>query len=243
LAWEREKLVILVEAAPNWSTKYEKYEICTGGVSEDGKWRRLYPFPEDIVVRQEIHRWDVIEVESTKATDDPRQESRKIKLDSIRKVDRIEDKEERRKLIDRIVEPSLDIPIQEKRTMTLVRPVIEAFGIKKEAGEIVQITLNGKPFKRSPYGDVGLYYRWRCRKRCIYCKDRPHLMRCFDWGTNLLYTKYDNEKEARIKLKNKCYYEMKYDNDTWFALGTHSRRPYKRWMIVGLLWMKKESVT
>jgi hypothetical protein len=43
------------------------------------------------------------------------------------------------------------------------------------------------------------------------------------------------------KVKQKCHYEMKYDNDTWFALGTHSRRPWKKWMIVGLIWMKKQS--
>jgi len=33
---------------------------------------------------------------------------------------------------------------------------------------------------------------------------------------------------------------MKYDNDTWFVLGTTRRRPWKKWMIVGLLWMKKK---
>jgi hypothetical protein len=36
-----------------------------------------------------------------------------------------------------------------------------------------------------------------------------------------------------------CYYRMKYDYDTWFAWGTHRKRPWKRWMIVGLLWIKK----
>jgi len=34
---------------------------------------------------------------------------------------------------------------------------------------------------------------------------------------------------------------MKYDYDSWFALGTHSRRPWSKWMVVGLLWMKKKN--
>lgn len=33
---------------------------------------------------------------------------------------------------------------------------------------------------------------------------------------------------------------MKYDNDTWFVLGTTRQRPWRRWMVVGLLWMKKK---
>lgn len=240
LSWEKESVLVLVKAAPNWSKKYREYQICTAGISQEHGWRRLYPFPEEVMLQKDIRLWDIIEVETKPSTDDPRPESRKIRAESIKKIYRIEDKEERRKFLERISEPSLEIPLKEKRTMTLIRPKIEAFKIKREIAEIVQITLNGKVFKRNPYGDVGLYYKWCCPRYCQICKKRPHNMRCFDWGVNILYRRYKDEKEAKIKTTKKCFYGMKYDNDTWFALGTHSQRPWKKWMIVGLLWMKKK---
>jgi len=241
LSWEKESVLVLVKAAPNWSMKYSTYEICTAGICRDHSWRRLYPFPEDVMVEKDIRIWDMIEVETQPTTDDPRSESRKIRAESVRKISRIENRKERREYLKKISEPSLEIPYKEKRTMALIQPRIEDFKIKKERGDaVVQVTLNGKVFKRNPYGDVGLYYKWRCPKPCLYCRDRPHKMRCFDWGTNILYSKYEDEKEAKAKTTKMCLYGMKYDYDSWFALGTHSRRPWSKWMVVGLLWMKKE---
>jgi len=243
MSWEKESILILVKAAPNWSKKNRRYNICTAGISESGDWRRLYPFPERNMIGKDVHVWDIIEVETKKPTDDPRPESRKIKPESIVKVDRLEDRNERRKLLGKTEETSLEIPLSEKRTLTVIRPRIDDFKVVKRTPEPVQYTLEGKRFKVHPYGDVGLYYKWSCPKPCRYCKGKYHNMDCFDWGANLLYTKYSDEKTAKAKVKHKCLYEMKYENDTWFALGTHSRRPWKKWMIIGLLWMKKKKPT
>lgn len=241
MSWEKESILILVKAAPNWSTKYKQYEVCTAGISQDSGWRRLYPFPEEVMLKKGIRVWDLIEVETTVPSDDPRSESRKIRAESIKKIDYIDDREERRNFLSKIVECTLDIALKEKRSMVIVKPRIEAFHIKKRPkSEIVQLTLNGKAFRRNPYGDVGLYYSWRCPKPCEFCRKTPHHMECFDWGANVLYKRYRDEKEARVKTKHMCYYRMKYDFDTWFALGTHRQRPWRRWMIVGLLWMKKQ---
>jgi len=241
LSWEKEQVLVLVKAAPNWSTKYKEYEICVAGVSEDKSWRRLYPFPEDVMLEKNVRIWDLIAVETAKPSDDPRPESRKIRAESIQRIGYVDDRKERRNFLEEITEPSLDIPMKERRTMALVRPRIEAFSIRKKTAEIVQLTLNGQTFRRNPYGDIGLYYKWKCPKTCQFCKETPHHMECFDWGTNVLYRRYPDEKEAKTKTKDMCYYRMKYEFDTWFALGTHSRRPWRRWMVVGLLWMKKEA--
>jgi hypothetical protein len=66
-------------------------------------------------------------------------------------------------------------------------------------------------------------------------------MQCFDWGANVLYRKYSDPDKAREKTTDMCYNRMKNEFDTWFVLGTHSKRPWKKWMIVGLLWMKKQN--
>jgi len=241
LSWIKESIIVLVKAAPNWSKKHKTYEICTAGISETDGWRRLYPFPEMNMVKKGVKVWDIIQIETTTPSDDVRPESRKIKPESIVVIDHIENRKERRKILDKLSEPSLENALNEKRTLALIKPNIEGFDIKKRPPEAKQVTLEGNVFRLRPYGDIGLYYQWSCPKPCRYCRGKFHNMACFDWGANYLYKKYPNEKEAMAKVRQKCYYEMKYDNDTWFALGTHSRRPWKKWMIVGLLWMKKQS--
>lgn len=119
MSWQKESIIVLVKAAPNWSTKYKTYEICTAGISESEGWRRLYPFPEMTMIREEVRLWDIIEVETKKPTDDPRSESRKIRNGSVRVIDRISNRKEKRKIINSLVEPSLEIALNEKRSLTL----------------------------------------------------------------------------------------------------------------------------
>jgi len=244
LSWEKESILVLVKAAPNWSNKYKKFEICTAGVSETEGWRRLYPFPESVMLEKEIRIWDIIQAETRKPTDDPRIESRKIKNGSVEVVGRVESRKEKRKIIKELSEPALEDALNEKRSLALIEPRIEGFRIERAEREPLQFTLNGKPFRKHPYGDVKLYYNWECPKACRYCKGSPHTARCFDWGANWLFRKlmrkYKDEKKVRNLVRNKLHFEMKYDNDTWFVLGTTRQRPWKRWMIVGLLWMKRK---
>ncbi|MCP8311115.1 MAG: hypothetical protein L6N94_06425 [Candidatus Methylarchaceae archaeon HK01M] len=124
MPYDKEQVLVLVKAAPNWSSTFKEYQICTAGISEDGSWRRLYPFPEEVMLKKDIRVWDLIEVETTKPIRDPRPESREIRAESICKVGRIEDRKERRNNLEKIMEISLDIPMSEKRSMMLVKPEI-----------------------------------------------------------------------------------------------------------------------
>lgn len=240
MASSREKILLLVKAAPNWSKKYKTYEVCTAGVTEEGEWRRLYPFSESVMREKNIRVWDWIEVDTEPPTNDNRSESRKIDESSIEIVGRINKRKNRRDLLNTISEPTLQVPLNEKRSLTVLKPEIVRFNIEERPPEPVQLTLEGTPFIKNPYGGAGLYYRWRCQEPCEFCDDRTHRMECFDWGANVLYTRYKDKAVAREKVTDMCYHRMKEEFDTWFALGTHSRYPFRRWMIVGLLWMKKE---
>lgn len=198
----------------------------------------------DSVRKHNIRVWDMISVETTKARGDPRAESRKIKIDSLQNMGcTIKGREQRRKYLQALTESSLDAPMKEKRTMALIKPVIFGFDIEKREEMVDQATLYGGVFKRRPYEDIGLYYRFKCsEKGCSICQKvrKLHRMECFDWGANVLYRRYDDEATAREKVRDMCFTRMKFDFDTWFALGTHSRYPFLRWMVVGLLWMKKQ---
>lgn len=236
-----------MKAAPNWSTKYQKYEICTAGISQkDGTWRRLFPFAENLMLKQDIKLWDIIEVKAKKPTDDPRLESRKIDAEYIKTIGRIESKKEKRKIINCHMEGSLDTALKQKRTLALIQPLIDDFKIDKGEREPLQFTMEGVAFRKNPYGDIRLVYKWRCHDRCKFCRGKFHTTRCFDWGANLLYRKLltqNEEQIARLKTRNKLQYEMKYDNDTYFMMGTSRLRPWKKWMIIGLLWMKKQETS
>jgi len=240
MSWQKESILVLVEAAPNWSQKYRSYLVCTAGVSQTNSWRRLYPMPLDYVLGR-IHRWDLIEVETAKPDRDPRVESRKIKPSSIVNHGKaLKDREEQRAFLNNLSEESLDEPISDKRSVTLIKPKIIDFRIVERKSGSLQLTLNGKVFKKQPYGNVQLIYKWRCQKPCQVCSKRPHIMECFDWGANILWKRYERNKEEAIeKVTEMCYWNMKEKFDVWFALGTHSRRPFSKWMIIGILWMKK----
>lgn len=131
MSWEKESILVLVKAAPNWSNKYKKYEICTAGVSETNGWRRLYPFPEALMLEEDVHLWDIIEVETTKPPDDPRSESRKIRNGSVKVVGRIESRKEKRKIVEDLTEPSLELAMKDKRSLTLTKPKIDDFKIMR----------------------------------------------------------------------------------------------------------------
>lgn len=244
MSWEKESILVLVKATPNWSTKYRRYVICTAGMSEDGGWRRLFPMSWNAIRKNNIKVWDLIQVETASPTGDPRPESRKIRNESVKNMGcLIRDREERRNYLCKITDAFLEDPMKQKRTMALIKPLILGFDIEKREEAIDQATLYGGIFKKRPYADVGLYYRFKCSETgCDVCQQvgKFHRMECFDWGANVLYRRYDDEKEAMEKTRDMCFTRMKFDFDTWFALGTHSRYPFLSWMVVGLLWMKKK---
>jgi hypothetical protein len=241
MSWQKESILVLVEAAPNWSDKYGSYLVCTGGITESYQWRRLYPMPLDSIARR-IHRWDIIEVATTEPERDPRSESRKIDPNSIViSGSYSRDREDRRALLNRLSERSLDSAIMERRSIILIRPGIVDFSVVEREDKPLQLTLNGEVFKEQPYRDASLYYQWKCPAPCSVCSKHPHNMECFDWGAGVLWNRYKaDRKVAEEKVTEMCYYNMKERFDAWFALGTHSRRPFSKWMVVGLLWMKKD---
>jgi hypothetical protein len=93
-----------------------------------------------------------------------------------------------------------------------------------------------------PYGGILLDYQFKCGdKGCEMCSQvhKFHNMQCFDFGANELYRRYADEEIAKEKVREGLYVRMKTNCECWFAMGTHSQYPFLKWMVVGLLWMKK----
>ncbi len=240
MGWIEEKITVLVKACPTWSQKLGKYTICTGGINDKDEWRRLYPMPQPVVMEKGISLWNVIKVEVSEETGDPRTETRLIKPESI--VDlgaELKTREQKRAFLAKHTDPSLAIPKSQGRTCSIIKPVLIDFEVIKRKPLFSQATLYGGIFKKNPYEDIGLYYTFQCQEPCKVCERKPHRMECFDWGANWLFRKYDNEAVAAEKVKEMGFVRMKTINDMWFVMGTHRRYPFLNWLLVGVLWMKR----
>src|SRR5688500_3637293 len=81
--FEKRRACILVKAYPQPSKQYEE-TVCVAAVTEDHKLLRLYPIRfRHLEPAQRFRRFDWIEAGLTRATDDPRPESFRIKEESL----------------------------------------------------------------------------------------------------------------------------------------------------------------
>lgn len=78
-----ERILITVRTYPTLSSKYQE-TVCTGGISDTGQWRRLYPVQWRLLPEhQQYKKHDIIKVKVGEYSADGRVESRKIDASSI----------------------------------------------------------------------------------------------------------------------------------------------------------------
>lgn len=77
------KVFILVKTYPALSKTYDEV-VCTAGLTEDGKWIRIYPIPFRLIdYDKRYHKYQWVEVNVSKSTKDFRPESFKVDYDYI----------------------------------------------------------------------------------------------------------------------------------------------------------------
>lgn len=233
----------MVKATPNWSEHLKRYIICTAGINENGEWRRLYPMEWSTIREKDIKVWDRITVRTTKPERDPRPESRKIDNKSVVNCGcTIKEREKRREFLNNHMDVFLPDATKTRRTLSIIKPILFGFSVEKEDEQSDQVTLSGDTFKVHPYGGILLNYHFKCgEKGCEVCSQvhKFHNMQCFDFGANELYKRYNDETTAKEKVREGLYTRMKTNCECWFAMGTHRQYPFLKWMVVGLLWMKR----
>jgi hypothetical protein len=87
--WTHQRVIIWGKTYPELSSKY--YEtVCTGGTLEDGRFVRLYPIPLRYLSDDKVFsKYQWVRLRMKKATDDPRPESFKVDIESIKAEDSI----------------------------------------------------------------------------------------------------------------------------------------------------------
>lgn len=127
---EKVKIILLCKAKEVFSRKYGPTH-CLAGLDEDWNWRRLYPLSAKMGL--EIEKWDVVEAAVKKFfAEKNRPESIKIWPSDVETVDRIEDMEERKRIIKRVMETGefIHTDVWKGKTLGLIKPKRPKFYIE-----------------------------------------------------------------------------------------------------------------
>ena len=243
---------MLVKTYPVPSASYSEL-VCVAGITEEGKWRRLYPIPfRDLPSYQQFKKYSWVDVEVIKPDNDQRLESRRPNIDSIELSDYVDPSYEwrnRRRWVE-----ALDVltvnQLQEKyevnhTSLGVVVPTkvhdIKIEGIDSEwseedLGKLNQMSLIGQfthELKKIPK----FSYVFECGD-----DNKTHRAMITDWEMGMRYinTLKSNPDPSTAAEKVKSFYlklmdRSKYDT-RWFMGTVH---PYNTWIVVGLFYPPK----
>jgi hypothetical protein len=253
--YERRKVLITVKTYPLPSKSYQEL-VCTAGVLEDGSFIRLYPIDYRYMPYwQWYKKYQWIEVEVMKNLHDPRKESYKPKLETIRPCgEPINPKNkwaERRKYVlaqgTNTIEQLRQKQETDKTSLGIVRPKeVKDFIIEpvekdwkpQHQAILEQQRLFGpdqKPLEKIPF-----------KFSYVFSCDDPactgHTMMIEDWEAGQLYRKMRDESRdpdlAAQKVRQRFFEQMCAPGvDTHFFVGTVLQ--HASWIVLGVFWPKK----
>jgi hypothetical protein len=258
VTWEKKKVLVTVKTYPEHSQKH-KTVVCTSGITEDGEWIRLYPIKIDTYTgRSKVRKYDWIEVECQKATDEylKRKESYKVREGSVKILDNSLSSgknktpwAERSRLLLPHVAPSLEYLKEQYQTdrtsLGLIKPkeVLDFF-----TREPLTLPQEPREFQKSLFEDKifpiidSIPHIFAYKFNCAGCNDgKSHNIMCEDWE---LFELYRNLGQNTTDVKNlwekirQKYYDWMLKRDLYFYMGMYSLQP--TWLIIGLYYPPKE---
>lgn len=253
--YEKKKVLIVVKTYPLPSESYQEL-VCTAGVLEDGSFIRLYPV--DYRYRpdwQWYKKYQWIEVEVTKHDKDPRKESYRPKVESIKILSKpLATKNcwaERKKYVlaqgTKTMEELWELK-EKDVSLGIVKPkTVQKFLIEANDEDwkpqwktvFTQQRLFGpdqKPLEKIPFKFSYTFF-------CDNSNCNGHTMMIEDWEIGQLYRnlrgRSKNLEAIKEKIKQRYFDQMcAADVDTHFFVGTVLK--YGTWVILGVFWPKKE---
>lgn len=230
---------------------------CTGGITVEGRWVRLFPVPYrflDDDKRFRKYQW--IDVQVTKAND-YRPESHRLDQDSIRIVSNPLPTENywqaRKEIITPLQSPSL-CAIQAERnrnafpTLGFFKPKeITKLVIEPDRGQwtaLERARLSQKPLiGRAPRQELEkLPFRFKYAFVCDDSACRGHELTCVDWEVGQSYRKWSRKySDWEAKFRERYERDMIERCDTHFFVGNQHQAP-TAWIIVGLFYPPKQSM-
>ncbi|NPU66237.1 hypothetical protein HL667_14630 [Bradyrhizobium sp. 83012] len=254
-AWERKRVLIAVRTYPVPATKSIEAS-CTAGITEDGKWIRLFPVPFRLMAADNrFSKWQWITTDLIKAAD-ARPESYKLNSDTIVAEGILGTDggwRARKGLMRTLMRPSMccirrEQDAQGYPTLGIFRPsrikrlVLEKAEPKWSDAELA-ILKQDDLFQKAPSQTLEkIPFKFMYDFDCSDPECRGHSMSCTDWEMAEAYRrwrgKYGNEWEPKFRARFER--EMIHKNDTHFIVGTVHKHP-KNWIIVGLFYPPKQA--
>ena len=253
--YETKKILITVKTYPLPSKKTVEAS-CTAGITEDGKWIRLFPLPfRYLEYEKRFRKYQWIEANVAKATD-PRPESYRIDLDSIKLVGEPLSTSNnwiiRKDIVLPLAAPSLCY-LEKTRddtgvTLGVFKPrIIRELAIEPEETPYwtqqemavlnQQSMFDKKDVKTLEKIPVKFYYKFFCNEPG--CKG--HKLSATDWEMGEAYRKWKRQyaSQCEERFRQRFEYEVIYSFDTYFYVGTIRAHP-DVWIIIGLFYPHKE---
>ncbi len=247
-------------AAPEWSNRKRNLIVCTGGVTPNLEWRRLYPIiVEDL---ENLHNFSWVDVKVTnEGVGDPRPESRKVVRGygkAVTEVGRETDHRIRKWYVEKLARDCSEAMKVKHETLGIVKPEVISFDItefeskKNPLNDEAQTTLSTwgtffdsrqaqEDYKRVYASkEFELKFKFKCGSKCQ--SEHGHNMKVLDLEAFMLYRhvseRYPDLPTIFQKMKDKLN-DVFMRNDVYFALGTHRLYPFHSFMIGALISIKK----
>ncbi len=249
--WVRKRVLITVRTYPVPAQKNIEVS-CSAGVTAEGEWMRLFPVPYrwmDYDRRFAKYQW--IEVDVIKAAQDPRPESYKLNVDSIRTgevLSTVNSWRARKTIVGPLIKESMcqlrrERDANDSPTLGLFKPYeIKRLIIEPDASEWSPQQLANLDqtmlFHSGPSEKLEkIPFRFKYEFRCNDPNCNGHSMSCTDWEMAQSYRSWRDQYQEEWETAFRQTYEDKMINryDTYFYVGTIHQHP-KEWIIVGLFY-------
>jgi hypothetical protein len=253
--WIRKKVLITARTYPVPSRKSIEVS-CTAGITDDGKWIRLFPVPYRFLDKDKrFTKYQYIDADVAKAESDTRPESYKINIESIEILSEFIPStnkwSERKAKVFPLKSDSL-CSLQSERDLngyptlgffkprTISRFKIEPCKSKWTDSELT--SLRQYPmFGNMPRTELQkLPYNFSYGFQCDNPNCKGHELECTDWEMGASYWSWRRKYGSNWEIKFRDRYEtdMILRNDTYFFVGTIHNHP-DAWIIIGLFYPLK----
>lgn len=250
--WSKSRILITVRTYPTPARKGVEVS-CTAGVTQDGKWVRLYPIPyRSLDEDKRFTKYQWLDVDVTKARNDARPESCTPNLDSIRVGETVPTTDGwrlRKAILAPLIKPSL-CAIQREReangfpTLGLFKPRIDSFVIRAAESanwndeQLSKLNQTLSLFHAAPATQLEkIPFDFRYEFHCEDSSCPGHSAICTDWEMAQSYRKWRGEYGDKWQeaFREKYERQMKEACDTHFFVGNLHQFP-SAFIVVGLFY-------
>lgn len=256
VSYHKKRVLVTVKTYPLPSKKAIEVS-CTAGITDDNEWIRLFPLPfRHLEYSKRFKKYQWIEANIVKAASDPRPESYRVDLDSLKPIGSPlptkNNWQVRKERILPLAATSL-CHLQSTRESTgvtlgifkprcinelIIEPEENPYWTPSEIETLSQQHMFEK-IRVEPVEKIPFKFKYR-----FFCNDSKcegHILSVTDWEISESYRKWrkDYGDSWESNFRQKYEYDVIYCFDTYFYVGTVRAHP-DVWIIVGLFYPHKE---